>query len=113
MDNDLYLKVNKRYLVETKDKNHYIGTYKEFVKQYGYIMYYVLDDVTNYHTNYCSFWLRKPTPEKLKTTAFFSSTDIFYDLEEIKENGKKARQNMEQRSLNMILHRLVNEHFGW
>ncbi len=110
---DLYLKVNKRYLVETKNKNHYIGTYKEFVKQYGYIIYYVLDDVTNYHTNYSSFWLRKPTPEKLKTTAFFSLTDIFYDLEEIRDNGKKARQTMEQRALNIVLKKVVNEEFEW
>lgn len=37
----------------------------------------------------------------------------YYDLEEIKEKSKKARQQMEQRSLNMILKRVVNEEFQW
>jgi CheY-like chemotaxis protein len=32
---------------------------------------------------------------------------------EIRENGKIARQRMEQRSLDIILKRLVNEHFEW
>jgi len=71
-------------------------------------MYYVLDNVTDYHY---SFWLKKIKPEKLKGTAFFSSTDTFYDLEEIKENGKKARQTMEKRSLDIILKQVVNENF--
>ena len=115
---ELCLKFNKRYLVETKNKNHYIGEYKEYVTDpYGYVMYYILDNVTNYYTNYYNenypYVLRKTKPEKLKGDAFFSPTDKFYDLEEIRENGKKARQNMEQRSLDIILKRLVNEHFQW
>ena len=111
---ELCLKFNKRYLVETKNKNHYIGEYKEYVVDpHGYVMYYVLDNVTNYHTNKQSFWKRKPTPEKLKCDAFFSPTDTFYDLEEIRENGKKARQAMEKRALDIILKRVVNEEFQW
>ena len=99
------LKFNKRYLVETRNKNRYIGVYKEFVKDaQGYIMYYILDDVTKY---------RKSKPEKLKSDAFFSPSDRFYDLEEIREKGKQARQAMEQRALDMILKRVVNETFEW
>jgi hypothetical protein len=45
--------------------------------------------------------------------ADFHKTDIFYDLEKVKENSKKAIQNMEKRSLDMVLKRLVNEHFEW
>ena len=40
----------------------------------------------------------------------------YYDynnVEEIREKSKRARQQMEQRSLNMILKRLVNEEFQW
>jgi hypothetical protein len=37
----------------------------------------------------------------------------FHNVDEVKENGKKAIQNMEKRSLDMILKRLVNEHFEW
>jgi hypothetical protein len=111
---DLCLKFNKRYLVETRNKNHYIGEYKEIVVDpHGYVMYYVLDKVINYHTSKQSFWYRKPKREKLKGDAFFSPTDKFYDLEEIIENGKKARQAMEQRALDIILKRLVNETFEW
>ena len=110
MDDYPRLILNKIYVAETRNKNIYIGKYTEYVKQHGYIMYYILDNVTNYHY---SFWSKKIKSEKLKGTAFFSSTDTFYELEEIKDNGKKARLAMEQRALDMILKRLVNEHFQW
>ena len=108
MDDYPRLTIGKIYVAETRNKNIYIGTYTEYVKQYGYVMYYILDNVTNYH----SFGSKK-SPEKLKGTAFFSSTDTFYDLEEIRENGKKARQHMEQRALDIVLKRVVNETFQW
>ena len=118
MDDYPCLKLNKRYLVETKNKNHYIGEYKKCIMDsHGYIMYYILDNVKYYYTNYYDKnWpprLRKLKPEKLKTDAFFSPTDTFYDLEEMREKGKQARLAMEQRSLNIILKRLVNENFEW
>ena len=110
---ELCLKFNKRYLVKTKNKNHYIGEYKEFVVDpHGYVMYYVLDKVTYYHTHK-SFRQGNIKPEKLKGDAFFSPTDTFYDLEEMREKGEKARQAMEQRALDIILKRLVNETFQW
>jgi len=110
---DPQLNFNKRYLVETKNKNHYIGTYKEFIRDsHGYIMYFVLDNVTSYYTNYYEDSSRKH-PEKLKNDAFFSPYDMFYDLDEIKEKGQKATQSMEQRALNKILKRIVNENFEW
>lgn len=37
----------------------------------------------------------------------------FHDIEQVKENGQKAIQNMEKRALDMILKRLVNEQFEW
>ena len=45
--------------------------------------------------------------------ADFHKTDIFYDVEKVKENSKNAIQNMEKRALNKILKILVNEHFEW
>jgi hypothetical protein len=112
MDNYPRLKLNKLYAAETRNKSIYIGTYTRFVRdpQYGWVMYYILDNVTDYHYSY---WSKKTKPEKLKGTAFFNPTDTFYDLEEIRENGKRARQRMEQRALDIILKRLVNEHFKW
>ena len=44
---------------------------------------------------------------------FYTDDDEFYDVKEIRENSQKAIQQMEQRSLNMILKRLVNEEFEW
>ena len=52
-------------------------------------------------------------PRKIKHTAVFTPNDIVYDLEEIREDGKQARQAMEQRALNIVLKRLVNENFEW
>lgn len=43
----------------------------------------------------------------------FRKTDIFHDIEKLKENKTNAIQNMEKRSLDKILKRLVNEHFEW
>jgi hypothetical protein len=39
--------------------------------------------------------------------------DEFYDAEKIRERAQSAIQSMEQRSLNIILKRLVNEEFQW
>jgi hypothetical protein len=44
---------------------------------------------------------------------FFNDVYTFHDIDQIKENGKKAIQNMEKRTLDMVLKRLVNEHFEW
>ena len=45
--------------------------------------------------------------------SFFSKEFEFYDIEEIKENAIKAKNNMEQRSLLIILKRLINDDFNW
>ena len=43
----------------------------------------------------------------------YTDDDEFYDVEEVRENAQRAIQTMEQRTLNMILKRLVNEEFEW
>jgi len=43
----------------------------------------------------------------------FYKNDYYYDPEEIRENAQKARDKMEQRSLNIVLKKLVNEEFQW
>jgi hypothetical protein len=48
-----------------------------------------------------------------KNRADFHKTDIFHDIEKVKENRKKAIENMEKRALNIVLKRLVNETFEW
>jgi hypothetical protein len=44
---------------------------------------------------------------------FENNTYICHDIEKVKQNAKKAVHNMEKRSLDKILKRLVNEHFEW
>lgn len=43
----------------------------------------------------------------------FMHWDHFYDLEDIKEKSRRAKQAMEQRALNKILKSIVNENFEW
>ena len=43
----------------------------------------------------------------------FMHHDIFYDVEDIREKGRKARETMEQRALDNILKKIVNENFEW
>jgi hypothetical protein len=43
----------------------------------------------------------------------FDRDDTFYDAEDIKKNAQKARQQMEKRSLDMVLKRIVNETFEY
>jgi len=52
-------------------------------------------------------------PNKKSEFSFFSKQFEFYDIEEIRENALKARDNMEQRSLMIILRRLINDDFTW
>jgi hypothetical protein len=43
----------------------------------------------------------------------FMHHDNFYDIEEIQRKGIRARQAMEQRALDSILKKIVNENFEW
>ena len=44
---------------------------------------------------------------------FSNDYDVYYDINEIRDNARKAVQSMEQRSLDLIMKRLVNEEFKW
>lgn len=44
---------------------------------------------------------------------FCHKTDIYYDWDKIRDDARKARYAFEQRALNQILKRLVNEEFQW
>jgi len=47
------------------------------------------------------------------TTKYFFESDTYYDLTQIREKAKKARQKMELRALEKILKLVVNEEFQW
>jgi hypothetical protein len=44
---------------------------------------------------------------------YCTDNDEFHDVEKIRDNSQRAIETMEQRSLNMILKRIVNEEFEW
>ena len=58
------------------------------------------------HSNHCSM---------IRSDMVFFPKDVytFHNITTVKENGKKAIQNMEKRALDKILKILVNEHFEW
>ena len=102
--------VGKTYAVESRTRLC-IGTYigRVFDDED-----YILKDVMQKNkpkNKSVTYFMRRP--RKIKPTAVFTSNDIVYDLEEIRENGKKARQQMEQRALDKILKSIVNENFQW
>jgi hypothetical protein len=47
------------------------------------------------------------------TRHVFFETDYYYDPEQIKDNAQQAREQMEYRSVDMILKKLVNEEIQW
>ena len=100
--------VGKIYAVESRTRLC-IGTYigRVFDDEDDYI----LKDVIQKNKPFASYSMRKP--RKIKLNAVFGPNDIVYDLDQIRENGKQARQDMEQRALNIVLKRLVNETFEW
>ena len=57
--------------------------------------------------NRCVWFVRKGIQYE------FYIDDKFYDAEEIRLVAQKARENMEKRSLDIILKRVVNEEFQW
>jgi hypothetical protein len=52
-------------------------------------------------------------PNKKSEFSFFSKEFDFYDIQEIREKAIQARDAMEQRSLLIILRRLINDDFIW
>ena len=95
------LVTGKEYYIKSYDTGKYFKGMKfhDYQTSYGHAI--------NYHININMIFIR--------TTYFylFYENDYYYDPEQIRDNAKKARDKMEHRSLNMILKKLVNEHFQW
>ena len=105
----------KQYIIHRPDKSFWKGTfhgeYQRYFEEYPNLIfvncvqsYIILDINLECHTMNLDNW---------KNRVDFCKKDIFYDLEKIKKNSKYARDCMEQRSLDILLKRLVNEHFEW
>jgi hypothetical protein len=93
-----------KYIVKTEN-GIYTGQY--FTQPQYYFPYIVLTFVT----------CKKNGTMYSLSEAIFDKQYTFYNAEEyihtIKENGQKARQQMELRALDKILKGVVNEHFWW
>ena len=89
--------INNRYHIEK-----YTGTcYGAFIGGGGWI--------------FCDV-ARVKTPYDVKLSKTFSRWDEYLELRQMNiliKKAKMARENMENRALNMILKRLVNEEFQW
>jgi hypothetical protein len=94
---------NKRYLIKN-GTSYYIGIYSDI----GIFEHVVF----KYVTKYTKSGINHPI-KKLKLGLACDPSATFYDLEEIRMNCKKARENMEKRALNILLSRVVNELFVW
>jgi hypothetical protein len=102
----MQLKINTVYGIETEYET-YIGTYRgKFNKKYfpPNILWDVKVRIKNSN--------RKSQPIIVNFVSI-NKHDMIYDLDKIKQDSKKAKESFEQRSLNKILKRLVNENFEW
>ena len=99
----------KEYYIQTHDTQ---GYHKEMI----FVDYETaVDDnmMPEYHVNLIMIFRQHPTDMRRTTYYSFYEEDYYYNPEIIRENAKKARQEMEQRSLNIILKKIVNENFEW
>lgn len=101
----------KQYIIHRPDKSFwkgiFRGEYQRYFEEYPNLIFVECVGKNNSEPDY---------PMNLgpyKNRIDFRKTDIFHDVEKVKDNRKKAIQNMEKRTLDMILKRLVNEHFEW
>ena len=105
-ENKQPLTENKRYLIKNQyGTSYYIGIYSGDIGIFEYVIF-------KYVTKYTKSGINHPI-KKLKLEIACDPSATFYDFEEIRMNGKKARENMEKRALNILLSRVVNDLFVW
>ena len=97
----------KGVYVVKKENKIYKGTYFTQRRRTFIFPYIILTHVTLINNG-----------EKYKISeALFDREDIFYDeaiyMNKIKDNARKAREQMESRALNKILKGIINETFQW
>ena len=103
--NHIPLIFDKIYALETETRI-YIGTYDGIIRDsYGCILCRLTRVIEKDKQGQLS--------KKLEGVSYFSREYTFYDVEEIRKNGKKSRQTMEKRALDIILKRVINENFQW
>jgi hypothetical protein len=104
----MQLRYNTVYAVESEHET-FIGTYRGHISNnyfppYRNVLWNVKVRIKNKSNK------SKPI---LVQYVSINKNDTVYDLDKIKDSAKKAKESFENRTLNMILKKLVNEHFEW
>ena len=119
------LKEGTLYLIRHNEENfqHFEATFKEYAysnRGYNNVLYPTFKNIIKYrykiytktqHYDDTNYYEHTDFPTHEEILDFKNIT--FYDAEKVK-SGKKAIQNRERRTVNMILRRLIgDEHFEW
>ena len=105
----MQLKMNTTYAVDSEYET-YIGTYRGVISNKYFPPHRNL--LWDVKVRIKSKTTSKSTPILVQYISI-NNNDNVYDLDKIKHDAKKAKESFEQRALNMILKKLVNEEFQW
>lgn len=105
----MQLKMNTTYAVESEYET-FVGTYRgnvsnKYFPPHRNLLWDVKVRIKSKTTS-------KSTPILVQYISI-NNNDNVYDLDKIKHDAKNAKESFEQRALNKILKKLVNEHFEW
>ena len=101
------------YIRLVKGKQYYINAYFKDKKEKKYLGEF-FHNIYFETGHYSVFTNVKSINENLSACYMtFCPRDRYYDVEKVRKNARRAMQTMEQRALNMILKRLVNDDFQW
>jgi len=106
------------YLTAEKEdrlQNFYKGTFRGVHRINNNLIF---DDVIKHQIYpeeiiYLGHRFRRTSMSRYDLMFFINDVYTFHDIDQVKENKKKAIETMEKRTLDMVLKRLVNEHFEW
>ena len=107
-----------RYLIQEKDGRYegsmYSGTFLLLHRNDTTISTTNVTKIINIDNGeQIGYYKREHEKPFMNIKLFIKNLCVFYDIEEIRDNTRKAIQSMEQRCLNLILKRLINEEFEW
>lgn len=110
------LVIDKEYIIYRAHDNMFWkgifrGEYQRYYEEYPNLIFvHCVHDILDINSDLSTHTMNL---DNWKNRVDFCKKDIFYDLEKVKKNSKYARECMEQRSLDILLKRLVNEEFEW
>lgn len=108
--------IDKEYIIHRLDdkvfwKGTFHGEYQRYYEEYPNLIF--VNCICSDNSDSCCQRLHTMNLDNWKNRVDFCKKDTFYDVEKIKQNSEFARQSMEQRSLDKILKKIVNENFEW